>query len=63
MNVPLSIAYTLWMEEVDEALDELCGLSAFDLPDGPSMDSFTGGMAADEYAQLLLEDAGFGRAV
>lgn len=48
-----------WMDDVDLAVEALCGLSTLDLPDKTYRDWYNDGMSADEAADLVLEEEGF----
>lgn len=51
--------FALWMDDVDLAVEALCGLSTLDLPDQTYRDWYNDGLSADEAADLVLENEGF----
>lgn len=51
--------FEVWYAAVNAAVAAICGLSADDLADGPSRDSWEDGMSAKAYARMLLREEGF----
>lgn len=50
--------YKTWMEQVDNEVSELCGMSVHDLPDFPSWDLWDAGETPAEGAREALREAG-----
>lgn len=48
-----------WLGEVDDYLRSKTGLTHDDFADGPSNDSWRGGVTPEDYARQLLEEAGW----
>ena len=51
--------YLRWMEDVDDEVQSIAGVSVHDLPDFPSRDWFESGVAPAEAAEDVLAEAGW----
>lgn len=53
------LTFREWMRKVNGILAARCGLTANDLADGPSWDTWNDGGSPEDYASDLLYDNGF----
>ncbi len=55
----MELSYEDWMDEVDSALENICGLNHYDLADQTWRDWFDDEMEPEEAARECLENKGF----
>jgi len=51
-------AFRDWMAQVDQELEQICGLGSLDLPDQPYRDQFCDGCSAKAVARRAYRNAG-----
>jgi hypothetical protein len=52
-------SYIAWMNDVDDEVQSIAGVSVHDLPDFPSRAWFDAGVAPEEAAEDVLAEAGW----